>query len=194
MPVPRFEPGLLEYSPERRKEAVVAKNLEEFAKLGGSLKYGDGFSWGRPQYRRFVEEMQTYLKALGYYTKKIDGLYGKGTKMAVMLFGRDYGYSVGDGSVAHPAVILKIIEVYNKVVKGKPTKLERAKRWVEEHREELEKRRKELEKRKEEERRKEITKREETFLAKLTETLKRPEVIILLGAILVVSLIMAFSK
>ena len=38
-----------------------------------------------------VRTLQTALKNLGYYTKKVDGVYGKGTAAAVQAFQRDQG-------------------------------------------------------------------------------------------------------
>lgn len=48
--------------------------------------------------------MQTKLKSLGYYTGKVDGIYGTGTQSAVKKFQKNCGITV-DG-IAGPKTLL----------------------------------------------------------------------------------------
>lgn len=46
-----------------------------------------------------VEFVQNILKILGFYNGNIDGIFGTGTKNAVIKFQRDFGLSMVDGIV-----------------------------------------------------------------------------------------------
>ena len=52
-----------------------------------------------------VRQVQTKLKSLGYYTGKVDGIYGTGTQSAVKKFQKNCGITV-DG-IAGPSASLK---------------------------------------------------------------------------------------
>lgn len=69
-----FEKSVLNSRGKRQSVKIVAPTLEENAKL--KLK-----DRGLP-----VEKLQKALKDLGYYTGKVDGSFGKGTKNAVIAF------------------------------------------------------------------------------------------------------------
>ncbi len=69
-----FEKSVLNSRGKRQSVKIVAPTLEVNAKL--KLK-----DRGQP-----VEKLQKALKDLGYYTGRIDGVYGKGTKNAVVAF------------------------------------------------------------------------------------------------------------
>ena len=57
--------------------------------------------WQRPECRggsHMIEEIQTNLRALGFYVGKIDGIFGSQTQAAVMNFQKNQGLSI-DGIV-----------------------------------------------------------------------------------------------
>lgn len=62
-----------------------------------TLKYGDGFSWGRSYKKNEVRQLQQVLTSKGFYVMA-DGYFGNGTKSVVQRFQQNRGLSA-DGIV-----------------------------------------------------------------------------------------------